>query len=138
MKALIRIIILALLIPLVWACRHDDGFDKDLPGRIGGPYLVIKGEVLFSFDSSTCQESYIPGQRLYRAGTDTMSDYFTVRMSREPSEEGQEVTCSITWTDIDKESVMDRLSFKVQDIDNDLIWLWCHRQKITMAVRILY
>ena len=131
--------VLTLICALSWAvaCVRDDGFDARLAERFDGPCLIVKGATVFSFEETSCQESYRPSQKLYRAGTDTMSDFFSVKMSAVPSSEGQKLTCTLSWTGVSKETVQDRLSFSVQEIRGDLIWLWCSRQQIAVAVRIL-
>ena len=118
-------------------CKKDNGFDDKLPEMMGGPCLVIRNSTVFRYTEEVCQESYMPTRRLYRAGTDTMSDFFSVKMSEVPVSEGQHITCSITWTDKNREKAVDRLSFEVQTISDGVVWLWCAGQQIAVAVRIL-
>ena len=128
--------VLLVLCPAV-SCTRGDGFDKsDLD--LDEVCLKVKGNVQFSFDPYSCQISFNRGRRQFRAGTDTMSDYFKLDMSSLPSETDQTLVASISWTTSDDVASMSGLSFKVEKIGGDgMVWLWCAEQRITVVMRLL-
>ena len=84
-------IICALCLVLAAAGCNRDGFNKsDL--EITDVCLRVKGEEVFAYIPYATQMSLNRGRKEFRAGTDTMSDYFLLKMSELPREHGQVFT----------------------------------------------
>ena len=126
-----------LALALLAAGCNRDGFSKsDL--EITDVCLRVKGEDVFAYIPYATQVSLNRGRKEFRAGTDTMSDYFLLKMSELPREHGQVFTGSLQWTTSDDIVTRTGLSFKVEKIaDDGTVWLWCAAQKITVVMKLL-
>ncbi|MBR1576822.1 MAG: hypothetical protein IJ654_10320 [Bacteroidales bacterium] len=121
---------------LATACHHD-GFNKS-DFEITDVCLKVKGVTVFQYESGASQLALNKGRKEFRAGTDTMSDYFLLKMSELPREDGQVFTGNLQWTTADDIVTRSALSFKVERIDPDgTVWLWCAAQKITIVMKLL-
>ena len=130
-------IICALCLVLSAAGCNRDGFNKsDL--EITDVCLRVKGEEVFGYIPYATQMSLNRGRKEFRAGTDTMSDYFLLKMSELPREHGQVFTGTLQWTTADDIVTRTGLSFKVEKVGDDgAVWLWCAAQKITVVMKLL-
>ena len=130
-------IICALCLVLAAAGCNRDGFNKsDL--EISDVCLRVKGEEVFGYIPYATQMSLNRGRKEFRAGTDTMSDYFLLKMSELPREHGQVFTGTLQWTTADDIVTRTGLSFKVEKVGDDgTVWLWCAAQKITVVMKML-
>jgi hypothetical protein len=130
-------IICALCLVLSAAGCNRDGFNKsDL--EITDVCLRVKGEEVFGYIPYATQMSLNRGRKEFRAGTDTMSDYFLLKMSELPREHGQVFTGTLQWTTADDIVTRTGLSFKVEKVGDDgTVWLWCAAQKITVVMKML-
>ena len=131
-------IILCFLLSLAFlsGCNRD-GFSKS---ELESPdvRLSVKGSEVFGYVAGSSQMALNRGRKEFRAGTDTMSDYFLLRMSELPRETGQALTGTLQWTTSDDIVNRSGLSFKVERIaDDGTVWLWCASQKITVVMRLL-
>ena len=136
MKKGFRIGWLLALVLLAAACNRD-GFSKsDL--EITDVCLKVKGVMTYSYAAGSSQIAFNRGRKEFRAGTDTMSDYFLLKMSEIPHENGQVLTGFLQWTTDDDIVTRNGLSFKVERIGDDgTVWLWCAAQKITVVMKLL-
>ena len=129
---------LCLLLALAFlpGCNRD-GFSKaDLESS--DVRLNVKGSVVYSYVPGSSQMALNRGRKEFRAGTDTMSAYFLLKMSELPRENGQVLTASLQWTTDDDMVTRSGLSFKVERIGDDgTVWLWCAAQKITVVMKLL-
>ncbi len=132
----ILILVLAAALFGATACNRD-GFSKaDL--EITDVCLRVKGVNVFQYEPYLSQVALNKGRKEFRAGTDTMSDYFLLKMSELPREDGQVITGSLQWTTDDDIVTRNALSFKVERIDAaGTVWLWCAAQKITVVMKLL-
>ena len=130
-------IICALCLVLSAAGCNRDGFNKsDL--EITDVCLRVKGEEVFGYIPYATQMSLNRGRKEFRAGTDTMSDYFLLKMSELPREHGQVFTGTLQWTTADDIVTRTGVSFKVEKVGDDgTVWLWCAAQKITVVMKML-
>jgi hypothetical protein len=126
-----------LAIALLAAACNRDGFSKsDL--EITDVCLKVKGIVTYSYAPGSSQIAFNRGRKEFRAGTDTMSDYFLLKLSEVPHENGQVLTGFLQWTTDDDIVTRSGLSFKVERIGDDgTVWLWCAAQKITVVMKML-
>ena len=122
---------------LVFPACNRDGFNKgDL--EIRDVCLRVKGNMVYSYVAWASQLSFNRGRKEFRAGSDTMSDYFLLTMSEVPHENGQTLTGSLQWTTDDDTPRLTGLSFKVERIGDDgTVWLWCPAQKILVVMKLL-
>lgn len=129
-------LIAAMLLPV--SCGKGDGFDKS-ELKTSDVCLKVKGEAVFIYQSSTCQMAFNRGRKEFHAGLDNMSDYFSIKLSEIPSDAGQTLTASLTWTTSDDVRSLQSQSFKVEEIaDDGTVWLWCERQKTLVVMKILF
>lgn len=136
-KRSIQLLLLLLLSAPVFPACNRDGFDKS-DFDISEACLKVRGSVVFAYTPGSSQMALNRGRKEFRAGTDTMSDYFLLRMSELPRETGQALTGTLQWTTSDDIVNRSGLSFKVERIaDDGTVWLWCASQKITVVMRLL-
>ena len=136
-KRSIQLLLLLLLSALSFPACNRDGFDKS-DFDITEVCLKVRGSVVFAYTAGTSQMALNRGRKEFRAGTDTMSDYFLLKLSELPQETGQVMSGSLKWTTNDDIVTRRGLSFKVERIGDDgTVWLWCASQKITVVMRLL-
>ena len=134
-KSILGILLLAALM-LMTGCNRD-GFDKT-DFEITDPCLKVKGVVTYAYVSGASQMALNRGRKEFRAGSDTMSDYFLLKMSELPREDGQILTGTLQWTTADDIVTRNSLTFKVERIDGGgTAWLWCEAQRITVVIKLL-
>lgn len=137
MRQFIRICFVAGLSLLLGTGCNRDGFSKS-DFEITEVCLKVKGVEVFGYVSGASQMALNRGRKEFRAGTDTMSDYFLLKMSELPREDGQVLTGSLQWTTADDTVTRTGLSFKVERVGSDgTVWLWCAAQKITVVMKLL-
>lgn len=107
-------------------------FTKDSTVR-----LELDGQKIFVFNENTCQLSYNENHCTFRAHTDTMLDFFTVRLDHIPSNMGEEVTADISWNTTYGERAKNNITLNVQRIWGDVIWLCDASQHTAVVVRTL-
>ena len=135
-----RILPISLCLLLSLACLsgcNRDGFSKS---ELDSPdvRLSVKGSEVFSYVAGSSQMALNRGRKEFRVGTDTMSDYFLLKMSELPRENGQVFTATLQWTTDDDMVTRSGLTFKVERIGDDgTVWLWCAAQKITVVMKLL-
>ena len=123
------------LLCVLSGCRGqeaDENFTLDEDIR-----LEIAGSDKYRFNSYTDQLYFNRGEREFRVGTDTMSDYFTLRVNQIPAEEGQSVTATVTWTTSTSIESRKNVALRAVKLEGDKIWLWDSRSGIGAVVRIL-
>lgn len=132
----IGLVLLCALALTVTACNRD-GFDK-ADFEITGACLKVKGAVVYEYTAGASQMALNRGHKQFWAGSDTMSDYFLLRMSELPKEDGQVLTGNLQWTTDDDVVSRNSLSFKVERIaDDGTVWLWCAAQQIMVVMKLL-
>lgn len=129
------IILLLSAVSLLTGCRNDDiseAFSLDETVR-----LECDGTVVFRFNPLTCQQFFNRDTGTFRAGTDTMSDYFSVRLSDIPNVHGDVIRGDIKWTTRKSSSDIRNVTLKVIRLEDDTLWLWSAKEKIGLVVRTL-
>lgn len=133
---LIKICLTILLTLMAGGCNQGStslsSFTRDNTVR-----LEIDGQKVFVFNENTCQLSYNENRCTFRAHTDTMLDFFTVKLDRIPSSMGEEVTADITWNTTYGERAKNNITLSVQRIWGDVIWLCDASQHTAAVVRTL-
>ena len=102
-----------------------------------GVRLLVGGSIAFSYEPNTCQLAFSRDRQEFRAFTDSMSDFFVATFSRVPSELGQRLTASLTWTTEREVLTRKNLTLEVVRLEGDMVWLWSASGRIGLVVRIL-
>ena len=97
---------------------------------------VGKQEIL-TYNPITCQTALNLHRCEFRMHTDNMSEYFIIRFSSMPSEEGESVTVeSLVWTNPSgTDQTRKNITLEVVKLEGDIAWLWNSRESIRMTVR---
>lgn len=97
---------------------------------------VGKQEIL-TYNPITCQTALNLHRCEFRMHTDYMSEYFIIRFSSMPSEEGESVTVeSLVWTNPSgTDQTRKNITLEVVKLEGDIAWLWNSRESIRMTVR---
>ena len=97
---------------------------------------VGKQEIL-TYNPITCQTALNLHRCEFRMHTDNMSEYFIIRFSSMPSEEGESVTVeSLVWTNPSgTDQTRKNITLEVVKREGDIAWLWNSRESIRMTVR---
>lgn len=100
--------------------------------------LTHKGILQFSYDPLTCQMAHSPTNDEFRVFDDELANWFTVKCDDKPTEVGQTLTATVSWTtatDTKKES---DLEFQVHRIDKTgKIWMWNDSKDIGVVIQEL-
>lgn len=117
------------------SCNKEPDIDsKFLESTAVG--LQIKGTAMFSYDSGD-QLSYNEQKKIFRACNDTGTEYFTLTCDKLPTEKGQTVKGSLTYTRGNGVGMENNLKLKVEKVQGDLAWLWNSDKQIAICVRTL-
>jgi hypothetical protein len=118
------------------SCNKEPDIDsKFLESTAVG--LQIKGTTLFSYDIVNDQLGYNELKRQFRACNDTGTEYFTLTCDKLPTEKGQTVKGSLTYTRGNGVGQESNLKLKVEKVQGDLVWLWNSDKQIAICVRTL-
>lgn len=98
--------------------------------------LVEAGRKIHTYDPLTWQVAFNKDKKEFRVFSDTMSDYYVLTCSEVPTAVGQEIHANLKWSE---SSIVNRtgLTFRVEKISGDKIWLWCKKSKIAVSVMSL-
>ncbi len=98
--------------------------------------LTWKGEEQISYDPLTWQLSCNVRNAEYRVHDDSMANYYVIKCSERPVEEGQDLVADVEWTVATNIKRYEGSRFTVKKIGHDgLIWLWCKTQKIGIVIK---
>ena len=95
--------------------------------------LKVNGSYIFLLDEANMQ--YCTGARLFRAGNDEMSEYFSFSFNKYPSEEGESVEGDLCWRIAGATQDRKGLELTVAKIEDDVIWLSGDSGKINAVIR---
>lgn len=128
-------VILAILFTAAGCCRYD--IDEVLLMR-EDISITQKGEVMMSYDPLRCQMSHDKAKNIYRVYDDMIADWFIVKCSERPDNEGQELTADVTWTTSKDTKTEKELKFVVEKTDaQGHIWMWNKSKKIGIVIKNL-
>lgn len=137
MKHPSKILVLALLAALCCRCSCEkSGIDRDFL-ESGGVGLRVAGQNRFMYEPATCQLGFNSTLIQFRAGNDTGTDFFTLTCRELPVQVGQTVKADLIYT---RNSGITReagLSFTVEQIQGDKIWLWNASKKAAVCVQMI-
>lgn len=136
MRNVLRISVIVAALLGLCACNDKNGFDRAFL-ESDTVSMTCKKEVVFQYDPLTCQLSYNDSRREFRASTDNMSDYFVVRLGASPSEKGQVINGSLSWTGEDYLRNLNNVSFTVEKISGNKVWLWNQLNKVAVVIQMV-
>lgn len=99
--------------------------------------LIMSGKEIFTYDPLSCQMAYYNSRHEFRAFTDNMSDYFTLRLSSFPSTLNQEVSGEIIWNTEKSSGTLNNTAFKAVRLEGGKLWLWNATAGIAVVVSYL-
>ena len=99
---------------------------KDILLKVNGSYVFLLGEA---------NVQYCTGERLFRAGDDEMSNFFTLSFDRYPSAEGENVKADLSWKHSGTTQNRNGFEMTVAKIEDDVIWLSADSGKISAVIR---
>lgn len=128
-------VIFTILFTAAGCCRYD--VDEVLLMR-EDISITQKGEVMMSYDPLKCQMSHDKAKNIYRVYNDMIADWFIVKCSERPDNEGQELTADVTWTTSKDTKKEKGLKFVVEKTDaQGHIWMWNKSKKIGIVIKNL-
>lgn len=131
-KAVLFTLILA-GISLFTACNVEAPYEDF--SLVDNLHMQINGSNCFSYSQAACQLFCSRDTRTFRAGTDTMSEYYEVVLSAIPSEARQKVNGSVSWTSGSRVSSKNNITLEAVRLEGDKIWLWNGQNKLGVVVR---
>lgn len=125
----------AILMTAAGCCRYD--VDEVLLMR-DDISLTQKGTVMMSYDPLSCQMSHDKATNTFRVYDDMIANWFIVKCSERPDNEGQELTADVTWTTAKDTKTEKELKFTVEKTDaQGQIWMWNKSKKIGIVIKNL-
>lgn len=98
--------------------------------------LTWKGEEQIVYDPLTWQMSCNVKTSEYRVHDDSMANYYVMKCSERPTEEGQDLMADVEWTVSKNIKRYEGVRFTVKKIGNDgLIWMWSNSQNIGVIIK---
>jgi len=97
--------------------------------------LKVGGKTVYTADDFRSQDS-VQGTA-FRSGNDDMTSYMSVSLNAWPSAVGQSLQADLGWKHDGAAETRPGVSFSVQKIEGDLVWLWSSSDKIGAVIRTL-
>ena len=98
--------------------------------------LTWKGEEQIVYDPLTWQLSCNVKNSEYRVHDDSMANYYIIKCSERPTEEGQDVMADVEWTVSKNIKRYEGIRFTVKKMGTDgLIWMWNNSQNIGVVIK---
>lgn len=99
--------------------------------------MIYEGREVFRYEALNCQLSFNKENREFCSGTDTMSDYFAVRLNDIPFQTGQTVSGWLEWTTTTSIRTKDNVALEVVRLEGDIVWLWNSSGRTGLVIRVL-
>lgn len=99
--------------------------------------LQVAGKDQFRYDPLSCQMAFSRSKKEFRAHTDNMSDFYIVRLSAIPVEQGEVVTADLEWTTDTDILSRNKLTLEVVRLEGDKMWLWSNSGRIGISLVVL-
>ena len=98
--------------------------------------LTWKGEDQVDYDPLTWQAGCNVRKGEYRVFDDSMANYFAVKCSEHPVNEGQDITADVVWTMKTTIKRYEGIRMTVRKLAPDgRIWLWSRSQQIGVVIK---
>ena len=98
-------------------------------------HMEVNNSTCFTYNWQNCQMMCSRDTRTFRAGTDSMSEYYEVSLRNIPGEVGQNVVGNVYWTSETMIVNKKNITLETVRIEGDKIWLWNSQFKIGVVVR---
>ena len=135
MKSLAYTAILLITALLVISCVHDN-FDTALLDD-STPRLIVGGKTVRQYNQADGQLGYNASRNEFRVSNDTMSEYFVLTCSDSPVSEGRKIKCDVSWTTPSGKQKRTGITFRVELMEDDTIWLWSSSESVSAVVKVL-
>ncbi len=113
----------------------NDGMDDTLLSQ-SEISLNWKGDRQVTYSPEKYQMGFHDRKNEFRVYDDRLANWFTVRCSQMPVEEGQELTADVSWTGSRSTKSYSALPFTVEKTDGQgMIWLWCSKERIGIIIK---
>ncbi|MBP9998903.1 MAG: hypothetical protein KBS67_06635 [Bacteroidales bacterium] len=99
--------------------------------------LEMNGKDLFRYNEDRCQLYFNRNAHGFGAHTDTMSDYFFLRLDGIPSGMDEELIGFLRWTTDRDEPSRDGITLRVVKLQGDKFWLWDYSGRTGIVIRVL-
>ena len=117
------------------SCRSEE-FREDF-AEMEGVRCVVKGRSALVYNPASCQMSFNRERREFRVCRDNMSDFYSLKLSAIPAENGQKLSGDIQWTTSDNLNRKKNVGFEVVRNEADKFWLWSQTLRVGVIVVIL-
>lgn len=99
--------------------------------------LELDGAKVFIYAEPNCQLAFNERRCEFRAHTDTMLDYFVLKLDAIPGRSGVKVNANLTWSTTKGENTKENITLDVKRISGDVIWLCDAERRIAVVVKVL-
>ena len=100
--------------------------------------LTWKGADQIVYEPDTWQIGCNTERNEFRVHDDEMANYFTVKCSARPTDEGQELTADVQWTMISSIKRFEGIRFEVKKVSADgYVWMWSRTHNIGVVLKKL-
>lgn len=129
------IFILLAGIALIYSC--GDPHEVTVFSNTDAVRLEVAGITRLVYDPFSCQMAFNRERGEFRVHTDSMSDYFIVKLSEIPTETGSEVIGDVIWTTNSEVVYRNNITLRLINSQGDKLWFWNANYRIGVEVRIL-
>ena len=127
---------LALSIFFLSGCFPQGMTPEEFINSSDGVSLTINGKQVMTYKEGKHQIGYNDEEVQFRVSDDKFSNFFVVKCTEVPKEQGQTFEALLTYT-TDNDILEKLCYFTVSKIDGDMVWLWDGSKKIGAVVRLL-
>ena len=99
--------------------------------------LELDGIKVFTYTEPTCQLAFNEQRCEFRAHTDTMLDYFALKLDAIPGRSGVKVNANLAWSTTKGENTKENITLDVKRISGDVIWLCDAERRIAVVAKVL-
>ena len=99
--------------------------------------LEIDGVRVFEYSDNTCQLAFNSSRNEFRVHTDTMLDYFIVKLDAVPRSPSTKVKADISWSTDYGVRTRENITLDTKRVRGDVIWLCDESQHNAIVLRIL-
>ena len=136
MKKPLSIILVAAIAACACSCRQR-GVDMSAFTSDPTVRLCASGAPQFVYEPNTCQIGFNRAKGEFTVFTDDQTDYFVVTVDEIPTQKGQKVRGSASWTTPSSIEKYNNIALEAVKLEGDRIWLWCSDQKLGAVVKVL-
>lgn len=110
---------------------------RDDFAEMGGVRCVVKGRSTLVYNPVSCQMSFNRERREFRVCRDNMADFYSLKLSAIPAENGQKLSGDVQWTTSDNLNRKKNVGFEVVRNEAGKFWLWSGALRLGVIVQVL-